>query len=121
MLDFVWWGRGKAVLACECEWGNTRDADRNALRVAEDFDKLLSFKSPFKLMIFDSYSQPDTRDQVIKLLERYLREFTDHRKSEQYLVIDMCKKPAAWLCEITQEGSDPGLNLEVITLNEVPD
>ena len=102
LLDVVWWSKGKpssATLACESEWGNTRYAHQNAALVSEDFDKLLSFKAPFKLMIFDSYSQPDTRQAVIQELDRYLADYNDHRENEQYLIIDMSQKPAAWQCK----------------------
>ena len=104
MLDVVWWQNktpGSALLGCESEWGNTRFHEATMLlRVAEDFDKLLSFKAPFKLMIFEAEpDSPNERDTLAEL-DRYLREYGDHRESEQYLVINLCDKPAAWLCRI---------------------
>ena len=126
MLDLVWWKDGPggyAELACESEFGNLRDPKRNAGRVAEDFDKLLSFKAPFKLMIFDSYgarrdgSNPN-REDVLTVLNRYLREYGDHRIGEQYVLVDMCSgKAAAWLCPITQEGEDTTLTFQPISLD----
>ncbi len=103
MLDVVWWQNerpGSALLACESEWGNTRDIKRDAARVAEDFDKLLSFKAPFKLMIFEAERDSPNERETIAELDRYLREYADHRDNEQYLVINLCNKPAAWLCRI---------------------
>ena len=103
MLDVVWWQNdkpGSALLGCESEWGNSRDTKRNSARVAEDFDKLLSFKAPFKLMIFEA--EPDSPDEraTIAELDRYLSEYGDHRGTEQYLVVNLCNKPGAWLCRI---------------------
>ncbi len=119
MLDIVWWKRGSggsAALACEIEWGNTRDPRRNAGRVAEDFDKLLSFKAPLKLMIFSSEKNLKMRQDTIRELDRYLAEYGDHRVGEKYLVLDMTTKQAAWLCEVTEEGLGTGLRLERIDL-----
>ncbi len=125
MLDLVWWNGlgGRAELACESEFGNLRDPKGNAGRVAEDFDKLLNFKAPFKLMIFDSYgarkdgSNPN-RDAVLTELNRYLREYGDHRIGEQYVLVDMCSgKSAAWLCLILQEGEDTTLTFKPIPVD----
>jgi hypothetical protein len=107
MLDFVWWKEGPgggAVLACEMEWGNTRDPGRNPGRVAEDFAKLLSFKAPLKLMIFSSYDKSKVQIDTITEMNRYLSEFDDHRIGEQYVVLDISRTQAAWICEISQDG-----------------
>ncbi len=117
LLDLVWWSNGKpssATLACESEWGNTRYPDHNVVLVAEDFDKLLSFKASFKLMIFDSYSKLDTREATIQELNRYLADYNDHRDNEQYLVIDMSQEPAAWQCK-----PSVGANLSAISLTSL--
>lgn len=117
MLDFVWWKNGPgggAVLACEMEWGNTRDPRRNPGRVAEDFAKLLSFKAPLKLMIFSSYDDTNIQTQTITELNRYLSEFDDHRVGEKYVVLDLSREQAAWLCDITDEGYAVDLHLEKI-------
>ncbi len=109
LLDLIWWHDGPpqgAVLACEMEWGNTRDPKRNTARVEEDFDKLLSFKAPFKLMLFDSYSNPDRHTEMVTAMQQYLQSFGDHRAGEQYLVIDVSKLRKAWLCNITRDGED---------------
>lgn len=119
LLDLVWWqdgAGGSAVLACEMEWGNTRDRRRNPGRVAEDFDKLLSFKAPFKLMLFDSYGKAEMQSEVIRELDRYLREFGDHRLGEQYLVIDMSRLKTVWTCHIARDGEDASLQLSALGL-----
>ena len=123
MLDLVWWQDGpggSAILACEMEWGNTRDPRRNPGRVAEDFDKLLSFKAPFKLMIFDSYNKKEIQSEVIQELNRYLQEYGDHRIGEQYLVVDMSPLNTAWLCDINQSGEDASLQLIPLSLGLSP-
>jgi len=114
MLDFVWWRKANdtrgsgAVLGCESEWGNTRHEAGNVFRVADDFDKLLSFKAPLKLMIFDSYGtkakDQGLREKVVAELNRRLRDFGGHSRGEVYLLIDMCSKPALWMCEILKDG-----------------
>jgi hypothetical protein len=113
MLDLVWWKEGRggsAILACEIEWGNSRDIRRNPARVAEDFDKLLSFKASLKLMIFDSYNNSQTQSAVLAELNRYFREYGDHRAGEQYLVMDMSPLKNDWYCSIQRDGEDSTLS-----------
>jgi hypothetical protein len=119
MLDMVWWQPGsgaRAILACESELGNTRYPARNPGLVAEDFDKLLSFKAPLKLIIFDSYCKIDDNDQpqraIIAELDKYLKEYGDHRVGEQYLAIDVSPTGAAWACVITSPGQNHDLHFE---------
>jgi hypothetical protein len=115
MLDLVWWQEGiggSAILGCEIEWGNSRDICRNPARVAEDFDKLLSFKAPLKLMIFDSYSNIQTQSAVLAELNRYFREYGDHRAGEQYLIMDMSPLKNDWYCKIMSDGEDSRLHFD---------
>ena len=96
MLDLVWWQNeipGSALLAC---------------------DKLLSFKAPFKLMIFEAQPNSPNESETIKELNRYLAEYADHRKGEQYLVINLQQRPAAWLCQITSDS--PNVRAALIPL-----
>lgn len=115
MLDFIWWQEGagsRTVLACEIEWGNSRCPSRNPVLVAEDFDKLLSFKALYKLMIFDSYSNIQTQSEVITELTRHLQEYGDHRVGEQYLIMDMSPLRNSWFCKITRDGEDSLLRFD---------
>ena len=117
MLDVVWWQNttpGSALLGCESEWGNTRSPKHNALRIAEDFDKLLSFKAPFKLMIFEAEHASDQEQEILELLNKYLQQYSDHRKDEQYLVLNLNKHPAAWTCGFSQDGPNPSVTLQAI-------
>lgn len=117
LLDFVWWcdESGKSPLGCEIEWGNSRDVSRNAGRVAEDFDKLLSFKSRCKLMVFDSRDSLQMQEDVVKELNHYLSEYGDHRTDEFYLLVDVAKKRhKGWQCAIQQAGRDRNLHFSEI-------
>jgi hypothetical protein len=119
MLDAVWWKNApgeRAILACECEWGNLRDVESNHLRVAEDFDKLLSFKAPLKLMIFDSYNDERLQGRVISELDRYLQGFGDHRAGEIYLAVDLSRQRKAWRCDIEADGEHPDLHFLAIAV-----
>jgi hypothetical protein len=116
----VWWqekGSQRAVLACESEFGNSRYPALTPLLVGEDFDKLLSFKSPWKIMIFDSYTDgAETQRLVIEELNRYLRSFGDHRRGEIYIAIDLCKESKAWSCSIGSDGEDQGLEFKTLAI-----
>ncbi len=118
LLDLVWWHDGPpqgAVLACEMEWGNTRHPQGNPARVVEDFDKLLSVKAPFKLMLFDSYGNAERRTEMISAMDSYLQKFGDHRAGEQYLAIDVSPLPHAWLCKISHDSEDSLPKLSALT------
>jgi hypothetical protein len=120
LLDLVWWDRrdgfDAAALACECELGNKRDELHNPLRVEEDFDKLLSFKAPLKLMIFDSYGtkagSQNTVDQIITALNGYLQRYRIHIAGETYLLWDCSDESKFWKCDITMNGIDSTLGFE---------
>jgi len=119
LLDAVWWKNApgeRALLACECEWGNLRDVQSNHLRVAEDFDKLLSFKAPLKLMIFDSYNEEALQARIISELDRYLQAFGDHRAGEIYVALDMSRQKKAWLCRIEEDGEHTDLSFQTLSV-----
>ncbi len=115
LVDFLWWHRGEdgewAVLACESEWGNTRNVRGNPQAVAEDFEKLFSLKSIFKLLLFSSYDDSRRQEEIINELNRYLQLYGGHVEGEQYLVIDFSKQPRSWSVVITKSGQDKSLRL----------
>jgi len=95
------------------EWGNTRDPKHNVGRVAEDFDKLLSFKSEVKLMLFDSYGNIETRTNVVSELNSYLQERGDHIEGDFYLLIDVSgNNNSVWKCSIERDGLDKSLSFK---------
>lgn len=117
LLDLVWWDRAAgegAALAVECEWfyGKFPSEEAYAQRVVEDFEKLLVFKSPLKLMIFASVSgYPTMRTSVLTKIKQYLRQYKHHLAGEVYLFLDFSEWPTtcAWIARIDQ----PGLNIEL--------
>jgi len=125
LVDFTWWDpRNKTtVLVCECEFGNVRDIKGNPGRVGEDFDKLLSVKAMFKLMIFDSYEAKTSDSQVkniLDTLQQHLREFGQHFDGEIYILLDTrdlndLNRARLWQCVIKQNGPDPSLVLSEIS------
>lgn len=120
LLDLVWWQDKSpqgAVLACEMEWGNTRDAKNNPGRVLEDFEKLMSFKAPFKLMLFDSYGKEPRQDETIARLERSLCDFADHRRGEEYLLFDVSPLRQAWHFAVQRDGADAKATLQKMVLS----
>lgn len=124
LLDLVWWQdrspRG-AVLACEMEWGNTRDPKKNPGRVLEDFEKLMSFKAPFKLMLFDSYNHGDRHKEMVARMEDALRDFADHRKGEDYLLFDVSPLRQAWHFAVYRDGADAKISLHKLELRDAQD
>lgn len=119
LLDLVWWQDASpqgAVLACEMEWGNTRDPKKNPDRVLEDFEKLMSFKAPFKLMLFDSYKDPVRLKAMVTRMEHALCDFADHRRGEAYLLIDVSPLRQVWHFPVRRDGADTQLRLERLEL-----
>jgi hypothetical protein len=118
LVDFTWWDKKNkvTVLACECEFGNTRDEAGNPGRVGEDFDKLLSVKASVKLMIFDSYESKKNAGQTQKILRNLssrFREFGQHIAGEIYILLDTrdldCERQRLWQCVIKKDGRDRSL------------
>jgi hypothetical protein len=102
LLDFVWWDKTEdvAVLACESELHPTVG------HVAADFDKLMSFKSAFKVMVFDSRSDPKFEKDVIRELNRYGQKYGYHLAGETCWVIDIATELHLWKHEIAKHGPD---------------
>jgi hypothetical protein len=100
MVDFLWEEKklGKrALLACESEWGSDPYGRRNKVKVTYDFDKLLVFKAPFKLLLFesadaDASGNPKkgafTIGDVKDMLEESLRNYWHHVPGETYVFVD---------------------------------
>lgn len=84
LFDLIWWNngtRGKGVeLAVECEWNSDAGA------VVHDFEKLLTVKSPLKLMIYRA--RPKTRRQVREDIRKYLETYGQHVTGERYLICE---------------------------------
>jgi hypothetical protein len=123
LLDFVWWEgeetktSGRAVMGVECEWaswGRTKEQKGN--EITYDFEKLLSFKAPLKLLIFES-KDTQTQGYLLNRFRVYLSTFTQHVKGECYLFIDFSRgQCAAFTYEVQQDGAVSHVSLEPLTL-----
>jgi hypothetical protein len=76
-------------MGAESEWGNpwSSNVKDRADQVAQDFEKLLCFKAPLKLLFFSAEDQP-MRDVTHAEITRYLRQYGHHVKGEQYLFME---------------------------------
>jgi len=113
LVDFTWWDpvSSLTVLACESEFG------RKPISIGEDFDKLLSVKAEFKMMIFNSYqkkSRTKRTDQILQELILHFRAFGQHIKGEIYILMDTADlndktRTRMWQCVISKSGKNAAL------------
>jgi hypothetical protein len=95
LLDFVWWEdektqtSGRAVMGVECEWASWH-GNKRASEVLYDFEKLLSFKAPLKLLIFECRN-PRERKHLHKKFCLYLKAFQQHVRGECYLFVEFSR------------------------------
>ncbi|MGA8491391.1 MAG: hypothetical protein WB711_13275 [Terriglobales bacterium] len=77
-LDVMWWGKSpeRMMLVAESEMASHIDG------VEDDFEKMPSYKCPFKLLVFST-----DVEGVKKNAEGYLQLFGQHVKDEEYLLI----------------------------------
>jgi hypothetical protein len=122
LLDVVWWeekgGSRRAALGVECEWGDPRShsIEHRANQVIEDFEKLLQFKAPLKLMIFSADNAEMRRATHKKLLE-YLRSFAQHVSGECYVFVEFASGCCySYQCDIRTDGRDE--QLQIVPLDE---
>jgi hypothetical protein len=83
LLDLTWLHKGSGAihLAVESEWGNQGC-------VLNDFQKLLCVKAPLKIMVYYAY-----RGSFVGQFERYMRQFDQHVKGENYILIEFAPGP----------------------------
>jgi hypothetical protein len=85
LLDFLWWNQGfGTALAVECEL-----SDRRIKAYQRDFEKLLCWKSPMKLMIVREINKKDgDAAHIAEKLSEYAREAVHQFvKNECYLLL----------------------------------
>ena len=76
------------------------------LHAGEDFEKLLVFKAPLKLMIFATpKDDPWVEEPVIETINGYLLGYKHHVLGEKYLVLDFASKPKCWIVEVSGNGA----------------
>jgi len=107
MLDFVWLDRdgagyhAKTGMGVEIEWASKYSCKQCLKEVAFDFRKLLCFKAPIKLFIFDCPEQMGGK--VIDSLHNCLNSFIQHTKGELYILIEFYKNKETHLYEQRSE------------------
>jgi hypothetical protein len=88
LLDFVVWrrdfegGKEGAWIACESEWNLNDDS------VIEDFHKLLSFRAPYKIMIYDVKNNQGLRDACHRRFENAISTYQWHGDDEIYIFLE---------------------------------
>jgi hypothetical protein len=88
LLDFVVWRRDidgdkeGAWIACESEWNLDRAS------VVKDFQKLLSFRAPYKIMVYDVKYKQKLSAQCREEFEATLSKFSWHLEDEVYIFIE---------------------------------
>jgi hypothetical protein len=95
-LDVMWWGKSpeRMVLVVESEMA------KNADGIEKDFEKLPSFKCPFKLLAFSA-----DVEAVKKNAAHYLQLFAQHAKDEEYLLVGFTALgPRCFLFKVPQHG-----------------
>jgi hypothetical protein len=101
LVDFSWAEINfprRILLAGESEWGTNKFGEKRWDRVEEDFEKLLSVKSPFKVLIFSSNKNirdsESARDRdfsigfAMKKIKSSLEGYGHHIAGEVYIFID---------------------------------
>ena len=115
-MDVVWWenekssqpGSQKAVLVAECE------LDPRRANIVADFQKLPSFKAPWKLMVFRCDERELKAHETVEQFEKYLEAFSQHVEGEHYVAVALgCGNSASHCYEFTvrrvQDGKvEPG-------------
>jgi len=108
LLDFGWWdetgttGR-RAIMGAEIEWTSYHKAQDRVREATYDFKKLLSFKAPLKLFVFDAY-YPGDHDSLHDGIRDCLQTFSQHVRGECYLLVEfflvenlgLLKKSGKW-------------------------
>jgi hypothetical protein len=89
LVDFVLWRRdlgdgnkSGAWIACESEW------NRNSEEVLKDFDKLLSFRAPYKVMIYGANKKPQLGEECRAGFYHYLSTFYWNTGGEAYIFLE---------------------------------
>ena len=101
MLDLVWMDKEPMAmrLAAESEWS------RVMAHRLDDFQKLMSIKSPLKLFIYATRNLNES-DEVREKLADYLLRFSQHLEGEEYLLMEVMKgRPGFYHYLVPNSGS----------------
>lgn len=84
LLDMVWLkGQAGMSLAAECEWIKSKEA------ISDDFEKILYFKAPLKLFIFQAKSHEGESAKFRQTMQGLMDQFTHHVSGEQYVLFEV--------------------------------
>jgi hypothetical protein len=88
----------------ESEWGNPRNLKGRAAQIESDFEKLLSFKAPIKLLTFET-SDTAMRKEIHDAITRKASNFRQHVKGECYIFAEFSQgKCFTYLFEVPSDG-----------------
>ncbi len=117
MLDFVWLHRDgdgrhvRTALGAEVEWGWNYSSGHCLKELSFDFRKLLCFKAPLKVFVFDC---PERMSETVnEMLHGYLERFTQHVRGECYVLIEFRKSK-------TKRQYEQRAEVWCVTENDVP-
>jgi hypothetical protein len=114
LLDFVVWRRDiggnkeGAWIACESEWNLDSDS------IVKDFHKLLSFRAPYKLMIYDAGHNGKLSEKCRKEFEKAFAGFQWHLDDEIYVFVEFVKGDRIARCYTCE----PAVSTEMLEIIE---
>jgi hypothetical protein len=88
LVDFVLWRRDfegsqeGAWIACESEW------DQDVKGIEKDFDKLLSFRAPYKVMVYGANNRVRLGENCREIFRERLSRFRWNTRGEAYIFIE---------------------------------
>jgi hypothetical protein len=101
LLDLVWIDKATMAirLAVESEFASSMPGR------LDDFEKLMSIKSPLKLFIYATRNLNES-DEVREKLADYLLRFSQHLEGEEYLLMEVMKgRPGFYHYLVPNSGS----------------
>jgi hypothetical protein len=109
LLDMVWLNDQLGIgLAAECEWITTDRA------ISDDFEKLLYFKAPLKLFIFQA-SHDKQSIRFRQTIQLFMDRFEHHVKGEQYVLFEVRGQHAyGYWYEVQSTGKLPPVAFQEI-------
>jgi len=99
LVDHVWRkGRSGIFLVAESEWR------RDDCHIRQDFEKLLIFKAPTKLFVYQSNPERRACD-ALRIATECLALYEQHSANEEYVLIEVTPRHArGFLCKVSTDG-----------------
>jgi len=99
LVDHVWRKDNSGIfLVAESEWR------RDDYHIQQDFEKLLFFKAPTKLFVYQS--NPERRAcEAARIATACLAGYEQHLEGEEYILIEIAPREArCFLCKVPADG-----------------